>query len=128
MLQSRNEAVSDSFGIVNIGYIPTRPGSSGENPVEKALLLEVVSIPLYRVITSLGWVDILKIDCEGCEHKALQHAGKNGALNHVGTIIVEVHSKVRSIIQLLRSEGFKIIKLRCTMRNRWIIVARGENM
>lgn len=126
VIDTKNEAVGDHFGTVNIGYIPTRPGSSGENPVEQALFFEVASTPLSEVIMSQRWVDILKIDCEGCEHKALQHAGKNGALKRVGMIIVEVHSGVRSLIELLKSEGFKITQLRRIMEKRWILVARAR--
>ena len=73
--------------------------------------LEVPSISLSEVITSLGWVDILKIDCEGCEYKALRQAAKNRALRHVGMILMEVHSEVRSLVELLKKEGFRITKL-----------------
>lgn len=123
VIRARNEAVSDVSGTFNIGYIPTRPGSSSENPVEQALFFEVPSIPLSEVITDLGWVDILKIDCEGCEHRALQSAAKNGSLKRVGMILMEVHNEVRSLIELLKREGFKIIQLRRIMRKRWILVA-----
>jgi FkbM family methyltransferase len=123
LIRARNEAVSDVFGTFNIGYLPTRPGISSENPVDTALFFEVPSIPLSEVITGLGWVDILKIDCEGCEHRALQNAAKNGALKHVGMIIMELHFEVRSLIELLKSEGFRITQLRRIMRKRWILVA-----
>jgi len=127
VIQARNEALSDQSGIFNIGYIPKRPGSSSENPEEKALFLEVPSITLSEVIMSLGWVDILKIDCEGCEYKILQHAGKSDALKHVGTIIMEVHSKVYSLIGLLRKKGFEIDKLRYDWPSRaWILSAHSS--
>jgi len=128
IIDARNEAVSDSFGTVNIGYLPSAPGSSGQNSVEVAMPISVNSTSLNEVIMSLGWVDILKMDCEGCEHRALRHAAENGSLRYVGTIIMEVHSEVRSLIELLKNEGFRIVKLtKLPLESRWILNAQRRN-
>lgn len=126
VIETRNEAIGSAFGIIEIGYDPTWPGVSSKSRARsgRCLTLKVPSVPLSEVITELGWVDILKMDCEGCEHEALKHAGRNGALKRVGMIIMEVHSEVRSLIELLKSEGFKITKLIQISKNRWILSAQ----
>jgi FkbM family methyltransferase len=128
IIDARNEAISDRFGIVDIGYLPTMPGSSGQNFVEHATHINVASTSLDDVIRSLGWVDILKMDCEGCEHKALKHAVNTGSLKNVGMILVEVHSDVRSLIELLKSDGLRIVNLtKLSLYNRWILRANRQS-
>jgi len=125
-VEPRNDAIGDIFGMVKLAYIPTWPGRSSQSPsspCENASFFSVASIPLSYVITTLGWVDILKLDCEGCEHRALRDAATNGALNHVGLIIAEVHYKVRALIELLEKEGFKITNLTYSSDN-WILMAK----
>jgi hypothetical protein len=79
------------------------------------LFFEVGSTSLSEVIASVGFVDILKMDCEGCEHRALHHAAKSGSLRHIGMIIMEIHSEVPSMIKLLKKEGFRVTRLAKSM-------------
>jgi len=121
-IESRNQAITNYSGHTTIGYLPAWPGMSSEDSHanENAILVEVECVPLSEVIMSLGWVDILKLDCEGCEHKVLREAIEKGSLEHVGMIILEVHSGIRDLIMLLRSQRFEITRLKYCGPN-WIL-------
>jgi FkbM family methyltransferase len=122
IIDARNEAISDHSGTADIGYLPNMPGSSGENLIWHAKRVISACTSLSDVIKSLGWVDILKMDCEGCEHKALRDAAKNGSLKNVGMILIEVHYDVRGVIELLKSNCFRIANLtKLPLDNRWIL-------
>jgi len=126
IIEARNQAISNYSGHTTVGYVPTWPGMSGEDSrgIEKAVLLEVECVSLSDVITSLGWVDILKLDCEGCEHRVLREAAEDSSLKNVGMIILEVHSDIRSIIALLRSQRFRITKLAYYGTTNWILCVK----
>jgi FkbM family methyltransferase len=126
LIQSRNEAIGESSGLTRIHYKQTQPGSSSLNSVGDALTFEVSSVSLSEIIMDLEWVDILKMDCEGCEHKTLPHAAKTGALKHVGMVILEVHSGVRNIVKLLRNNGFTVNALRRITNELWVLSARQK--
>jgi FkbM family methyltransferase len=124
VIEARNEAISDYHGYIEMCYKESRPELSSIKQMGNFITFRVTSIPLSEVIADLGWVDILKMDCEGCEHKALNEAKKAGELKHVGRIVLEAHSEVRDIIKLLRSESFKVIRLRQIETSAWILDAR----
>ena len=112
VIHINNEAVGDRYGKIVI-YETKRPGGSSvfifpENEVISIRKVKV--IPLSDVLFNLGRVDLLKIDCEGCEHAALKEAYKKEALNNVKNIIIEVHGNPNSIIKLLNKSSYKIIK------------------
>jgi len=74
--------------------------------------------PLSDVIFDLGQVDLLKIDCEGCEHKALKDAYEKKGLKKVHHIITEVHYNLQFIFNIFQKAHFKIEKVK----------SLGENM
>lgn len=123
IIQAKNEAVSDITGCMKTRYDQTSVGASSVSLFED-ITYKIILKSLSEIIFSLGWVDILKMDCEGCEHKVLWHAKKTGALKYVGMIIMEIHSKADNIIELLKDEGFSVIKFKQTSKNLWFLNAQ----
>lgn len=126
VIHTKNEAISDSYGVTKIRYNPDAPGSSSVTLSEGSHVFTVPSIPLSEVINDLGKVDLLKMDCEGCEHKVLSEARRGHVLKHVRMIIVEVHHEVRSLLDLLQNEGFKLKKVHRTFPDTWIVGAQRD--
>lgn len=127
VIQTRNEAIGDVAGSVGVEYRTDGPGYSHVVAAGSGQILKISQIPLSKVIADLGSVDILKMDCEGCEHNALREAAAAGALKHVGLILIEVHFKLGNIIELLRAEGFDKIKLKQIGRGLWLASAQHES-
>jgi FkbM family methyltransferase len=72
-------------------------------------------LPLNEVIESIGEVDLMKMDCEGCEFPAILSLG-NDVLSRVKELIIEYHDYPGPIVKKLESAGFlvKVEKPRCT--------------
>ena len=69
-------------------------------------------IPLSEVIFNSGpVVDLLKIDCEGCEYVSLKDAFKKEALKNVNNIIVETHGNSYRILSMLQEASFEVKKI-----------------
>jgi FkbM family methyltransferase len=126
VIYTKNEAISDFYGVTKIRYNPDVPGSSSVTLSEGSHVFTVPSIPLSAVINDLGKVDLLKMDCEGCEYKALREARKGNVLKHVRMIILEVHHEVRSLLHLLQNEGFKLKEVQRLPPDCWIVSAQRD--
>jgi len=71
----------------------------------KRSLIDVV--PLSEVIEHVGKVDILKMDCEGCEFPALLSLNTK-TLRKIGEMIIEYHKDPLPIVKKLRKGGFYV--------------------
>ena len=121
VIHINNEAIGNRYGEIVI-HETVWPGhsftvSSVPSAIVRSHKVEVT--PLSDVIFNSGEVDLLKIDCEGCEHAALKNAYKKKALKNVCHIIVEVHSNSCYILNLLQKAYFNIEKM---------VESSGENM
>jgi len=112
VIRINNEAIGDRYGEMVI-YETQNPDSSSIIPylsqgkrVVRSYKVKVT--PLSDVIFNSGQVDLLKLDCQGCEHIALKHAYKKKALKNVYHIIAEVHYNSSYILNLLQKAHFKI--------------------
>lgn len=116
-----NEAIGDKYGEMLFYEYRWLEGSSmflfPEKEIARSYKVKVV--PLSDVIFKSGQVDLLKLDCEGCEHTALKDAYRKKALKNVYHIIVEVHYNTSYILNVLQKAHFKIEKL---------VKSLGENM
>jgi FkbM family methyltransferase len=109
----KNEAVGEKYGETTLKYEKSWPGMSSISFAKRTASLDCYSvkiIPFSDIICELGNVDLLKMDCEGYEHRIFVHAYKSGVLKNISNIIVEVHGNSDNIISLLNKSSFKIIK------------------
>jgi len=123
-----NEATA-RLGEADFTYFPSMPGNSTMHPDEKIMLQrdsmrpeyfansEVVSCPVATLTSVLKLhpditrVDLLKIDCEGCELEVLEGLSDE-CWRIVAQIVLEVHdvdNRVARIEGMLKSRGFETL-------------------
>jgi hypothetical protein len=74
--------------------------------------IQVNTIPLSSIIEELGFIDLLKLDCEGAEYEILSSAYKEGALDAVDKIAMEIHGSATPILKILSNAKFSIDKIK----------------
>ena len=67
----------------------------------------VPTCTLDSLIEKYGPFDVLKMDCEGCEHESIPYSRRIGEIRE---ILVEYHEGYEDIVRKLREEGFRDIK------------------
>ena len=67
----------------------------------------VPTCTLDSLIDKYGPFDVLKMDCEGCEHESIPYSRRIGEIRE---ILVEYHDGYEDIVRKLREEGFRDIK------------------
>ena len=67
----------------------------------------VPTCTLDSLIERYGPFDVVKVDCEGCEHESIPYSRRIGEAKE---ILVEYHDGYEGIVRKLREEGFKNIK------------------
>ena len=67
----------------------------------------VPTCTLDSLIERYGPFDVLKMDCEGCEHESIPYSRRIGEVREV---LIEYHDGYEDIVRKLREEGFKNIK------------------
>ena len=86
---------------------------SGETTIgfqATAVLAGDVPVPtctLDSLIEKYGPFDVLKMDCEGCEHESIPYSRRIGEVKEV---LIEYHDGYEDIVRKLREEGFKNMK------------------
>jgi len=131
IINVRNEAVGERYGETMVKYEKLWPGlsstfSSTRNRSKS--YYKVKAIPISDVILGLDRVDLLKIDCEGCEHRILLHAYKSRVLRNISNIIVEIHGNPYTILGLFSKSSYKIIKKMSHGKNLHLIHACKEQV
>ncbi len=103
-------------------FLNLHPKNSGQNTIagEKSADGENIEIPIHGASDAfeqlgLSYIDILKIDTEGCEVQILENLGPR--LSYVGIVLLEYHSEAdrRTIDGLLN--GFTLIGAKAEMMN-----------
>jgi FkbM family methyltransferase len=96
--------VSGSFPNANSVAPPTtwreRVHYNGSRTVEILTLAEV----LQRF--QLDHIDLLKLTCVGCEYEVLRSLPRE-VLDRVGSLVVQFHSGIQDLEELLREAGFR---------------------
>jgi FkbM family methyltransferase len=76
------------------------------------VLLKSFNEELRKIIRKEGRIDVLKLDCEGCEWEFLNCLDEE-LIKHIQTIVVEIHGKDHNFfLKKLGKYGFKLIKKR----------------
>ena len=68
----------------------------------------VPTCTLDSLIEKYGPFDVVKVDCEGCEHESIPYSRRVG---EVKEILVEYHGGYEDVERKLRDEGFKNINI-----------------
>jgi FkbM family methyltransferase len=75
------------------------------------VLLKSFNEELRKIIRKEGRIDVLKLDCEGCEWEFLNCLDEE-LIKHIQTIVVEIHGKDHNaFLKKLKKYGFKLKKL-----------------
>lgn len=103
--------------VLPLGYYQGGSNSGGSRMTfEKMSIMRPLpdALTLSQIIEQQGLdrIDMLKLDCEGCEHSVLRKAAADGSLKLVQRIAAEYHEffgeKLDALKALLTSEGFAI--------------------
>ena len=80
-------------GTENTGGSHVLDDPSAEPPPSEQPIVTVPAMNSEQIIAVCGWdsVDLLKLDCEGCEFSLLEHA----PLNSIGAIVGEYHDRAQ---------------------------------
>jgi hypothetical protein len=77
-------------------------------PVPSLAMREEISVvALADVLTELGSVSVMKIDCEGCEYPSLLSLSDSD-LRRIGYIMMEFHGDAEPLSAKLKSAGFVV--------------------
>jgi hypothetical protein len=98
----------DNVKIVNTG-VCDKKGVMKIKAYDRVEEITVNMLPLSEVIESIGEVDLIKMDCEGCEFPAILSTS-NEVLSRVKELIIEYHDYPKPIVKKLKSAGF-IVKV-----------------
>jgi FkbM family methyltransferase len=79
------------------------------SPSKTDTITEVKTLTFQDVLKEFGfsYVDLLKMDCEGCEFDILSNLD-NTSLNQIGEIVAELHGPEEKLAKKLSTSGFKI--------------------
>ena len=67
-------------------------------------------LPLDQIVKDIGEIDLIKMDCEGCEFSIMSSVS-NETLSKVKELIIEYHDYPEPIVKKLESAGF-IVKVK----------------
>lgn len=103
------EAIGIEEGTVKINYASQMPGMTSQIwDMGESICFEAKVKPLYSAIKDLGYVDLLKMDCEGAEWSIIRDAAFKGKLDEVENIVMEVHGgSIFEMEKLLEKAQFK---------------------
>jgi len=67
----------------------------------------VDTISLGRIMRDRRKIDLLKMDCEGCEFLTIPHTGQD-FLRRINEMIIEYHDEPTPVVQKLEKSGFEV--------------------
>jgi FkbM family methyltransferase len=109
----RNLAVAEKEGWTEFAYATNWPGRSSmvlAHILKSFQHQQVKTTTLTEIMKEVDHVDLLKMDCEGAEYQILPMALKEGNLDNIYNIVLEVHGSPQVILKILKVAQFKIAK------------------
>lgn len=87
----------------------------------------VESTTLKDIIDKFGGeqIDILKMDCEGCEYSVLANLDQ-GSYSKIETIIMEYHKGLQNLSETFRKNGFSLEIIGSQDAMGYIIAKKGS--
>jgi len=114
-VEIRNKAVTAREGEIELSFYNSQPGSSSiifkDYLALRSTNYQVKTTTLTEIMKEVKYVDVLKIDCEGAEYQILPLASNEGNLKNISNIIIEIHGPPRQILDILKANQFRIVKL-----------------
>ena len=86
------------------GYVTNQ---SNESPSSNSHLVDVITINDILLQNGISYIDVLKMDCEGCEYDFIDSAS-NELFNRIGIIFLEYHNGVEKILSRKAMDAFEI--------------------
>lgn len=110
-----NAALSANTGNIEIAISSQNPNANSIKPTESVLKLginfdkkrvvESISIGDFLIQNSITQVDILKMDCEGCEYEVFKNI-EDSTISEINNIILEYHDGIKFLADTLIKKGF----------------------
>ncbi|MGB9762775.1 MAG: FkbM family methyltransferase [Minisyncoccia bacterium] len=110
-----NKALSDQTGIIELIVYDSNPNANSVDEINMVKLKDskfkerVEAITLKEIIDMFNGenIDLLKMDCEGCEYKVLRTLPQE-YFSKILNIILEYHNGLQDIPEILKKQGFNI--------------------
>ncbi len=110
-----NKALSDQTGIIELIVYDSNPNANSVDEINMVKLKgskfkeRVEAITLKEIIDLFNGenIDLLKMDCEGCEYKVLRNLPQE-YFSKILNIILEYHNGLQDIPEILKKQGFSI--------------------
>jgi FkbM family methyltransferase len=129
-----NKAISSSTGQTKLFVYKENPNANSIDKENMVILPDdaiseenVECISLKEAMSMFGGedIDLLKIDCEGCEYKVLNSLDANdyGRIEH---IYLEYHNSLQNLPETLERNGFNFHIIGNTKRLGYIVGRRGS--
>ena len=129
-----NKAISSSTGQTKLFMYKENPNANSIDKENMVILPDdaiseenVECISLKEAMSMLGGedIDLLKIDCEGCEYKVLNSLDANdyGRIKH---IYLEYHNGLQNLPETLERNGFNLLIISNAKRVGYIVGRRGS--
>jgi FkbM family methyltransferase len=110
-----NKALSDQTGIIELIVYDSNPNANSVDEINMVKLKDskfkerVEAITLKEIIDMFNGenIDLLKMDCEGCEYKVLRNLPQE-YLSKILNILLEYHNGLQDIPEILKKQGFNV--------------------
>jgi FkbM family methyltransferase len=109
---------TDSKPATKVSIVKDKDSDSNEG-------FSAISASLDDLVSCLGLnrIDLLKLDCEGCEYEALK---KSKVLEIIRHIIIEYHEGPKDLPQILAKNGFYVIEITQETYKQGLLLATRE--